>query len=115
MVVFGQDCVTLLKLGRFRYQRHWKFYGDPETVEVIREVTEYYVVLITEHKTKAVKHTGGAIGIDLGLVLLICLSSGEHIEPDSGLAILDAKARRAQKKYLGLRKDRSDARKSNCV
>ena len=27
----------------------------------------------------------------------ICLSSGEHIELDSGLAILDAKARKAQK------------------
>ena len=41
MVALGQDYVTLPKLGRFRYQRHWKFYGDPETVEVIREVTEY--------------------------------------------------------------------------
>ena len=72
MVDFGQDCVTLPKLGRFRYQRHWKFYGDLEAVEVIREVTEYYVVLITEHKTKAVKHTGGAIGIDLGVALPTC-------------------------------------------
>ena len=49
MVGIGQDCATLPKLRRFRYQRHRKFYGDPKTVEVIREGTEYYVVLVTEY------------------------------------------------------------------
>ena len=104
MVVFGQDCVTIPKLGRIRYKRHRKFYGDPKTVEVIREGTEYYVILVTQHKVKEVKHTGGDIAVDLGVSLPVCLSNGEHIGPDHGLEVLDAKARMAQKKLSRAKK-----------
>ena len=34
---FGQDSVKIPKIGRVRYNRHKKFYGDSKTVEVIRE------------------------------------------------------------------------------
>ena len=74
MVVFEQDCVTISKMGRIKYKRHLTFYGDPKTFEVIREGTEYYVVRATEQKIKDVKHTGGEIGLDLGVSLPVCLS-----------------------------------------
>ena len=98
IVVFGQDCVTIPKMGRIRYKRHRKFYGDSKTVEVIREGKEYYIILATEHKAKAVKHKGADVGVDLGVKLPVCLSSGEHIGPDHGLEVLEKKARKAQKK-----------------
>ena len=84
-IIFGQDSMKLPKIGRVRYNRHWKFYGDPKTVEVIREGDEYYVILVTEHPIKSVKHAGEAIGVDLGVKLPVCLSNGEASWPDSGL------------------------------
>ena len=98
IVVFGQDCVTLPKLGRVKYKRHRKFYGDPKTVEVIREGREYYVILVTKHEFKAIKHKGAAVGVDLGVKLPVCLSNGESVAPDVGLEVLEQKARKAQKR-----------------
>ena len=98
IVVFGQDCVTLPKLGRVKYKRHRKFYGDPKTVEVMREGREYYVILVTKHEFKAIKHKGAAVGVDLGVKLPVCLSNGESVAPDVGLEVLEQKARKAQKR-----------------
>ena len=97
-IVFGQDSVKLPKIGRVRYNRHKKIYGDPKTVEIIREGDEYYVILVTKHPTKSVKHAGGAIRVDLGVKLPVCLSNGEASWPDSGLEELETKVRKAQKK-----------------
>ena len=97
-VVFGQDCVTLPKLGRIKYKRHRKFYGDPKTVEVIREGREFYVILVTKHECKAIKHKGAAVGVDLGVKLPVCLSNGESVAPDVGLEVLEKRARKAQKR-----------------
>ena len=49
VTVFVQDSVKLPKLGRVRYNRHKKFYGDPKTVEAMREGDVYYVILVTKH------------------------------------------------------------------
>ena len=98
LVVFGQDCVKLPKIGRVKYKRHRKFYGDPKTVEVIREGREFYVILVTKHDFKTIKHKGEAIGLDLGVALPVCLSNGEAIAPDLGLEVLEQKARKAQKR-----------------
>ena len=98
MVVFGQDCVKLPKIGRVKYKRHRKFYGDPKTVEVVREGREIYVILVTEHKFKTIKHKGAAVGLDLGVALPVCLSNGEAIAPDLGLEALEKKARKVQKR-----------------
>ena len=98
IVLFGQDCVRLPKLGRVKYKRHRKFYGDPKTVEVVREGREFYVILVTKHKFKTMKHKGEAIGLDLGVALPVCLSNGEAIAPDLGLEVLEQKARKAQKR-----------------
>ena len=97
-VIFGQDCVTLPKIGRVKYKRHRKFYGDPKTVEVVREGREFYVILVTEHKFKTIKHKGAAVGLDLGVALPVCLSNGEAIAPDLGLEALEKKARKVQKR-----------------
>ena len=98
IVLFGQDCVKLPKIGRVKYKRHRKFYGDPKTVEVVREGREFYVILVTEHKFKTIKHKGPAVGLDLGVALPVCLSNGEAIAPDLGLETLEKKARKVQKR-----------------
>ena len=98
VVVFGQDCVKLPKIGRVKYKRHRKFYGDPKTIEVVREGREFYVILVTEHKFKTIKHKGAAVGLDLGVALPVCLSNGEAIAPDLGLEALEKKARKVQKR-----------------
>ena len=92
--------MKLPKIGRVRYNRHRKFYGDPKTVEVIRDGYEYHVILVTEHPIKSVKHAGEAIGVDLGVKLPVCLSNGEESWPDSGLEELETKVRKAQKNFL---------------
>ena len=95
--VFGQDCVKLPVIGRIKYIRHKKFYGDPKTVEVIREGNEFYVILTTEHEAKLVKHKGEAIGVDLGVKLPVCLSNGEAVTADAGLEVLEQQSRQAQR------------------
>ena len=97
-IVFGQNCVNLPKIGRVRYNRHKKFYGDPKTVEVLREGQEYYVVLVTLHDRKPIKHRGDTIGVDLGVSAPIMLSNGEHTKPDAGLEYLDQRARKEARK-----------------
>ena len=94
IVLFGRNCVTLPKIGRIKYTRHRKFYGDPKTVEVARDGQEYYVVLVTEHVFAEKPHKGGAVGIDLGVARPVSLSNGEFIEPDAMLEELEAKARK---------------------
>ena len=97
VIVFGQNCVTVPKIGRIRYKRHRKFYGDPKTVEVVREGDEFYIVLVTEHCFPERKHLGPAVGVDLGVSLPVALSTGETIFPDIGLERLEDRARRAAK------------------
>ena len=53
------------KIGRVRYNRHRKFYGDPKTIEIIREGSEYFVILVTQQKKYERPHSGNAVGIDL--------------------------------------------------
>ena len=65
--------MKLPKIGRVWYNRHKKFYGDPKTVEVIRESDDCYVILVTEHRMKSFKHAGEAIGMDLGVKRPVCL------------------------------------------
>lgn len=98
LVVFGQDCVTLPKFGRIRYRRHRKFYGDPKTVEVIREGAEFYVVLVCAQPDRQIDHPGGIIGVDLGVAMPVALSTGEHVSRDPGLAALDLRARHEARK-----------------
>ena len=103
-VIFGQDCVTLPKIGRIRYRRHRKFYGDPKTVEVLREGSEFYIVLVCAQATTALPHPGPAVGIDLGVALPVTLSTGEHILPDLGLKALEERARAEGRKLSRLRR-----------
>ena len=98
-IVFGQDSVKIPKIGRVRYNRHKKFYGNPKTVEVIREGHEYHVILVTEHTIKSVKHAGEAIGVDLGVKLPVCLSNGEASWPDNGLEELEKKSEKHKKNF----------------
>ena len=98
LVVFGQDCVTLPKFGCIKYKRHRKFYGDPKTVEVVREGRAFYVILVTECVFKKIEHKGEAVGLELSVVLPVCLSNGEAIAPDPGLEVLEKKVRKAQKR-----------------
>ena len=65
---------------------------------MVREGKEFYVILVTEHKFKTIKHKGAAVGLDLGVALPVCLSNGEAIAPDLGLEALEKKARKVQKR-----------------
>ena len=103
--------MTLPKLGRVKYKRHRKFYGDPKTVEVVREGREFYVILVTEHKFKTIKHKGPAVGLDLGVALPVCLSNGEAIAPDLGLETLEKRPARYKNAFLALRGVPRDASK----
>lgn len=97
-VIFGQNCVTLPKFGRVRYRRHRKFYGDPKTVEIIREGAEFYVILTCAQPDREIDHHGDAVGVDLGVAMPVALSTGEHVTRDPGLAALDQRARAEARK-----------------
>ncbi|MDA9160057.1 transposase, partial [Rhodobacteraceae bacterium] len=98
VLVFRQNCVSIPKIGKVRYKRHKKFYGKPASYQVVREGKEFYVIFVTVHKFKTIKHKGPAVGLDLGVTLPVCLSNGEAIAPDLGLEVLEQKARKAQKR-----------------
>lgn len=101
-VVFGHECVTLPKIGRVRYKRHRKFYGDPKTVEVVREGAEYYVILVCDQSDGGGDDNGPDgrpdIGVDLGVTIPVALSNGEIALADEGLGKIEKRVRREQRK-----------------
>lgn len=97
VVIFGHNSVTIPKIGRVKYVRHKKFYGDPKTIAVIKEVDQYFIILTTAHPIAPKTHKGGSVGVDIGVKRPVCLSNGEHTIPDDGIKPLYAKLDKAHK------------------
>lgn len=97
-VLFGRDCVKIPKIGRIKYNRHKKFYGDLKTSVIVKEAGRYYIVLTVAQPLPVTKHEGGSIGIDLGVARPVALSNGEYAEPDLGLKEQDIRIRAEQRK-----------------
>ena len=74
--------LKLSKLGRIRIILHREIEGKFKTCTIKKDVDQWYAVFTTEvEKTIEPIEVKAKIGVDVGLISLLILSSGEKIDP----------------------------------
>src|SRR3990170_6624592 len=74
--------LKLSKLGRIRIILHREIEGKFKTCTIKKDVDQWYAVFTTEvEKTIEPIEVKAKIGVDVGLISLLTLSSGEKIDP----------------------------------
>lgn len=69
------------KMGWLRYRKSRDIVGDVKSVTIIQNAGEWYVSVSCEIKNpEGVRQTTSSVGIDMGVVRLATLSTGEHYE-----------------------------------
>ena len=72
--------LTIAKLGRLDVRWSREFTSHPTTVTITKDPSgRYFVTLCLDEAVQALSKTGGEVGIDLGVIQLATLSTGERI------------------------------------
>ena len=76
----NKDRLTLSKIGTIRFNLHREVIGKVKTCSIIRGGLNWFVCFSVEYEFEQPDHTGGAIGIDVGLEHLANLSDGKQVD-----------------------------------
>jgi putative transposase len=75
-----QSNLTLAKIGHLRIRWSRQFASEPSTVTIIKDCAgRYFATLCLDETVAALPKTGESVGIDLGILHLATLSTGETI------------------------------------
>ncbi|HVB75730.1 MAG TPA: transposase [Ktedonobacteraceae bacterium] len=105
--------ITLSKIGSIKVKLHRAIRGMIKTCTIKREGTHWYVVFVCEVQPEPLPESKEAVGIDLGLLHLATLSTGETIENPRYLRQAEKKLQRLQQELS--RKQRGSKRRRKAV
>ncbi|XVQ83101.1 RNA-guided endonuclease InsQ/TnpB family protein [Microbispora siamensis] len=106
--------VRLQGIGHVRVHQHRPVQGRVKTISVKREGTRWYVILSCEDvPAQPLPSTGGAAGIDMGVVSLVTTSDGEPLDNPRHLAASAGRLAAAQRALA--RKKRGSTRRGKAV
>ena len=90
--------IYLPKIGWVRYRNSRTIIGTIKKVTVTAKCGKWYISIQTEYEQEKPVHTGGGIGIDMGIVRFATLSDGRYFEPISAFHSLKGKLAKLQKR-----------------
>ena len=90
--------IYLPKIGWLRYRNSRTIIGTIKNVTVTAKCGKWYVSIQTEYEQEKPVHTGGDIGIDMGIVRFATLSDGRYFEPINAFHSLKGRLAKLQKR-----------------
>ena len=92
----GNGRIFLPKLGWLRYRNSRDVLGEVKNVTVSRSGGKWFVSIQTQREVAVPVHTGGAVGIDMGVVRFATLSDGTVYAPLNSFKRHETALRKAQ-------------------
>ena len=89
--------IYLPKIGWLRYRNSRTIIGTIKNVTVTAKCGKWYVSIQTEYEQEKPVHTGGDIGIDMGIVRFATLSDGRYFEPINAFHSLKGRLAKLQR------------------
>ena len=89
--------IYLPKIGWVRYRNSRTIIGTIKNVTVTAKCGKWYVSIQTEYEQEKPVHTGGDIGIDMGIVRFATLSDGRYFEPINAFHSLKGRLAKLQR------------------
>ena len=94
----GNNRIYLPKIGWVRYRNSRTIIGTIKNVTVTAKCGNWYISIQTEYEQEKPVHTGGDIGIDMGIVRFATLSDGRYFEPINAFHSLKGRLAKLQKR-----------------
>ena len=94
----GNNRIYLPKIGWVRYCNSRETIGTIKNVAVFFKCGKWYVSIQTEYEQEKPVHSGGDIGIDMGIVRFATLSDGRYFEPINAFHSLKGRLAKLQKR-----------------
>ena len=94
----GNNRIYLPKIGWVRYRNSRTIIGTIKNVAVTAKCGNWYISIQTEYEQEKPVHTGGDIGIDMGIVRFATLSDGRYFEPINAFHSLKGRLAKLQKR-----------------
>ena len=89
--------IYLPKIGWLRYRNSRTIIGTIKNVTVTAKCGKWYISIQTEYEQEKPVHTGGDIGIDMGVVRFATLSDGRYFEPINAFHSLKGRLAKLQR------------------
>ena len=93
----GNNRIYLPKIGWVRYRNSRTIIGTIKNVTVTAKCGKWYVSIQTEYEQETPVHSGGDIGIDMGIVRFATLSDGRYFEPINAFHSLKGRLAKLQR------------------
>ena len=103
--------IYLPKIGWVRYRNSRTIVGTIKNVTVTAKCDKWYVSIQTEYEQETPVHTGGDIGIDMGVVRFATLSNGQYFNPVNAFKTLKGKLAKLQRQLKRKTKGSSNWKK----
>ena len=103
--------IYLPKIGWVRYRNSRTIIGTIKNVTVTAKCGKWYVSIQTEYEQETPVHSGGDIGIDMGVVRFATLSDGRYFEPINAFHSLKGRLAKLQKRLKRKTKGSSNWKK----
>ena len=94
----GNNRIYLPKIGWVRYRNSRETIGTIKNITVTAKCGKWHVSIQTEYEQEKPMHTGGSIGIDMGIVRFATLSDGRYFEPINAFHSLKGRLAKLQKR-----------------
>lgn len=108
----GNSRIQFPKLGWIQYEKSQKINGKMKNVTVSYEAGHFYMSIQTEQEIENPTHASiSSVGVDLGIVHLATLSTGEHISPTNSFKRQKAKLAREQRNLARKKKGSQNRQK----
>ena len=89
--------IYLPKIGWVRYRNSRTIIGTIKNVTVTAKCGKWYVSIQTEYEQEKPVHSGGDIGVDMGIVRFATLSNGQYFNPVNAFKTLKGKLAKLQR------------------
>ena len=89
--------IYLPKIGWVRYRNSRTIIGTIKNVTVTAKCGKWYISIQTEYEQEKPVHTGGDIGIDMGIVRFATLSNGQYFNPVDAFKTLKGRLAKLQR------------------
>ena len=107
----GNDRIYLPKIGWLRYRNSRTIIGTIKNVTITAKCGKWYVSIQTEYEQEKPMHTGGSIGIDMGIIRFATLSNGQYFNPVNAFKTLKGKLAKLQRQLKRKTKGSSNWKK----
>lgn len=112
--VVNNNCLLMEGIGAVRFHLHRPFPSRPTACKIKREGDHWYALLAVEVPC-ATEHSGASVGIDMGIITMAALSTGELIANSRSSRRAEGEMRRRQRHVARCKRGSNGRRKAKAA